>query len=85
MSKEDDIRRALQPMIDRGVVHSVGMGGRPLTQPGGPVLQTEPIAIDVNGRLGVDPESYRPEIDDLLQKAGITDVTYTIRPRPPSE
>jgi hypothetical protein len=82
MSVEDDVRRALQPLTEKGLVHSVGLGNISLTE--GRVLGDQIFAIDLNIAAEEDPETYRPMIDEHLQSAGIRDVMYGLRRWAPS-
>ena len=80
MSVEDDVRRAVQPLMDSGLVHTVGLGNMSLTE--GRVVGEQIFAIGLNIGAEEDPETYRPIIDEHLQRAGIRDVMYGLRRRP---
>jgi hypothetical protein len=68
MNLEDEVRRALQPLIDQGLVNiiqadaSTGNGAEP--DPG----QHQPITVLVNAD---DPEPHRVEIMKLVLQAGL--------------
>lgn len=83
MSKVDEVRTVLQPLIDQGIVTDVMMGGQPTRQAGDPPLVIEPVAIDVVTKDGTDHELYRSEIGERVANAGLTGVKLVLRPRPP--
>ena len=83
MSKVDEVRSALHPLIDQGIVTDVLTGGQPLSDAGDPPLAGEPAAVDIIVRDGADHELYRLEIGERVAKAGVTGVKLVLRPGPP--
>ncbi len=81
MSVEDDVRRAVQPLIDSGLVNTVGLGNMSLTE--GQTVGEQIFAIGLN--ITAKEESYRRIIDEHLQRAGIRDVLYGLRRSIPNE
>jgi hypothetical protein len=63
MSLQDDVRRALQPLIDQGLVDRVEAGKH-----GGVPGQPAPITVMVNAD---DPETHRVDIMKLILQAGL--------------
>ena len=64
MSLIDDVRRALQPLMERGIVIDVRWGA----QAGVPEKKIFLVTIDAP-----DPESQRAEIERLIEEAGLAD------------
>ena len=62
MSIHNEVRRALQPLIDQGLVHMVQAGGA--SNPG----QHESVTVIVNAD---HPEAARVDIVKLVMQAGL--------------
>lgn len=68
MSIVDEVRRALQPMIDQGLVHAVQIAVAASYQPRPDPNPHEAITVMVNAD---DPEAHRVDIEKLLLQAGL--------------
>ena len=71
-SKVAEVRKALQPLSDRGIVERVrasGVGGYVSNETGRLVSK---VTITVAGR---SPEKHDPEVQRLVEQAGITGVS----------
>ena len=79
----DDVRRALQPLIDKGIVLDVqeALSGARYDTGG---LQSEKGTFTVIV-AGSDPEARRPGITALLHQAGLMDkITVSFQTKPAS-
>jgi hypothetical protein len=72
MSIHDEVRSALQPLVDQGLVHMVQAGEAP--NPG----QHESVTVMVNAD---DPEAHRVDIMKLVLQAGLK-VELRLQPKP---
>jgi hypothetical protein len=72
MSIHDEVGRALQPLVDQGLVQIVQAGGVP--DPG----QHESVTVMVNAD---DPEAHRVDIMKLVLQAGLK-VELRLQPNP---
>jgi hypothetical protein len=73
MTTQDEVRSALQPLIDQGLVHMVqASGGVP--NPG----QHESVTVMVNAD---NPEVHRVDIMKLVLQAGLK-VELSLQPNP---
>ena len=70
MNLEDDVRRALKPLIDRGLVVDVQWGVQAGHVEGGPVPQKVIIELTVDA---ADPEQHRAEVNRAIEDAGLGD------------
>ena len=78
MSIYDEIHRALQPLIDQGLVHTI-LPGAPATPGGEPHPSQHPaVTVMVNAD---DPEAHRVDITKLLLQAGLK-VELRLHPNP---
>ena len=68
MSIQDEVRRALQPLIDQGVVHMVQAG--PDAAAGGVPNPSQHPAITVMVNAD-DPEAHRVDIIKLVLQSGL--------------
>jgi hypothetical protein len=73
MTVQDEVRGALQPLIDQGLVHMVQTSGE-VTDPG----QHESVTVMVNAD---DPEVHRIDIMKLVLQAGLK-VELRLQPNP---
>ncbi len=78
MSIQDEVRRALQPLIDQGLVHMVAAGSC-AAYGGGPNASQHPaITVMVNAD---NPEAHRVDIMKLVLQAGLK-VELHLQPNP---
>lgn len=77
MELVDGIRRALQPMMDKGQVHSV-LPGPFASYQGGLTPTHQPVTVLVNAD---DPEAHRVDITKLVLQAGLK-VELNLRSNP---
>jgi hypothetical protein len=68
MSIVDEVRRALQPLIDQGIVHSVQHGAFATYGKGSLSGEHEPVTVLVNT---TDLEPHRVDIKKLILQAGL--------------
>jgi hypothetical protein len=73
MTIQNEVRSALQPLIDQGLVHMVQAGGG-VPNPG----QHESVAVTVNAD---NPEAHRVDIMKLVLQAGLK-VELRLQPNP---
>jgi hypothetical protein len=73
MSK-DEVRRALQPMIDAGVIHTLIFSSATYGS-GTPMSEEVFVSAIINAP---NPEDHRQEIERLLKDAGIAQVNLTL-------
>ena len=80
MSLLDDVRRALQPMSDEGIIVDVEEGPSSATydSPAARLPSLKPITVIIPGDKR---ESYRPRIVKLLADAGVVEVFVSIQER----
>jgi hypothetical protein len=78
MSIDDEVRHALQPLIDQGMVHAVA-GGPSAKYDVGLTPTHQPATVYVNAD---DPEAHRVDIIKLLLQAGLK-VDLHLLPNPP--
>jgi hypothetical protein len=79
MTAADEVREALKdfkPEHSGRDRHRATYGPGTLLPPGRPVL----VSIETD-----DPESYRTEIEKLLQEAGVTDIDLALHTKHPPE
>ena len=72
--KVAEVRKALQPLSDRGIVERVrasGVGGY-VSNETGRLVSNVTITVTVAGR---SPERHDPEVRRLVEQAGITGVS----------
>ena len=78
MSIYDEIHRALQPLIDQGLVHTI-LPGAPAAAGSVPHPSQHPaVTVMVNAD---DPEAHRVDITKLLLQAGLK-VELRLHPNP---
>ncbi len=68
MSIVDDVRRALQPLIDQGLVHDVQWGAVAAYENILDPAAHLPVMVLVNAN---DPEAHRVDIMKLILQAGL--------------
>jgi hypothetical protein len=73
MTIQNEVRSALQPLIDQGLVHMVQAGGG-VPNPGQPVTVTVTVNAD-------DAEAHRVDIMKLVLQAGLK-VELRLQPNP---
>ena len=72
--KVAEVRKALQPLSDRGIVERVrasGVGGY-VSNETGRLVSKVTITVTVAGR---SPEKHDPEVQRLVEQAGVTSVS----------
>ena len=78
MSIEDEVRRALQPLIDQGLVHMAQAGS--YAAYGGVPNQGQPVTVTVTVNAD-DPEAHRVDIMKLVLQSGLK-VELRLQPNP---
>ena len=68
MNLEDEVRSALKPLINRGLVVNVQWGVQAGHIEGGPIPQKVIIELTVDAS---DPEQHRAEVDRAIEDAGL--------------
>jgi hypothetical protein len=68
MSTNDDVRRALKPLIEKGIIHEAHIIPHASYGPGTVLPEQVNVSALVNA---VDPEEHREEVLRLLKEAGI--------------
>jgi|tagenome__1003787_1003787.scaffolds.fasta_scaffold20670751_2 hypothetical protein len=83
MTLDQDLRAALKPLDDQGLIHLVEVntslvGTGEFPNP----LATTGVMILLNT---VDPEAHREEIEHLLHAHGITNIEVVLESNPPKD
>jgi hypothetical protein len=78
MSLQDEVRRALQPLIDEGLVHTVEAESSVADGGGHNPGQQVPVTVLLNAD---DPEAHRVDIMKLILQAGLK-VDLRLLPNP---
>ena len=77
MSILDDVRRALQSLIDQGIVHEVHVVPHATNGPG----TLMPGQVNVSAQINApNPEGHREEILRHLERAGLRKVNLILHP-----
>ncbi len=74
MSKEDEVRRALQPMIDAGVIQNLIFSSATYGS-GTPMSEEAFVSAIINAP---NPKDHRQEIERRLKDAGTMEVNLTL-------
>jgi hypothetical protein len=83
MAIDQDVRAALKPLDDQGLIHLVevdaslvGVGASPNP------LATTGVMMRLNT---LDPEAHREEIEHLLHEHGLTNIELLLKTNPPPD
>jgi hypothetical protein len=84
MPLDEDVRAALRPLDDQGLVHLVEVDVSLAAHVGAPPnpLATTAVTIVLNT---LDPEAHREQIEHLVHANGIRNVELVLKTHPPSD
>jgi hypothetical protein len=68
MTLHDEVRQALEPLIDQGLVYAVQAGPLPASRGASDLGHHEAVTVIVNAD---DPEAHRVDIMKLMLQAGL--------------